>query len=301
MQNIFITGSNGLTGQKLLTQVHENLVIKIVAIAKTENKVNLSPNTTFVQLDLINHQATQELFAIHCPTILIHTAAMTLPDSCEQNQTEAYRQNVEVVENLITCCAKHNTFFVHLSTDFVFDGTRGLYAENDLPNPVNYYGYTKFIAEKRVQESQISWAIIRTCLVYGYNNYMNRSNIVLWVKNNLENKKPIKVVADQFRTPTLVDDLAKAAWQIALEKQQGIWHISGNDYLSPFEMASQIADFFGLDNNLITPTTEKEFLEIAKRPLKTGFNITKAQEKLGFVPTPFKMGLQKMFMEKLKT
>lgn len=294
METIFITGTNGLLGQKLLAQVSLAWNYQIIAIAKSENQAQLQQNTKFVQLDLTNSQKVKELFEIYQPTAIIHTAALTLPDVCEQDKTTAYLQNVGVVENLVELCKIAGTFLVHLSTDFIFDGRKGLYNETDEPSPVNYYGFTKLVAEKKVLESGISAAIVRTCLVYGQNPYMSRGNIVTWVKNNLEQKKAIKVVADQFRTPTLVDDLAWACWQIALQKADGIWHVSGNEYLSPYEMAQKVASFYFLDNQLISPTNEKEFVEIAKRPLKTGFDISKAQTLLGFQPTNFLEGLSKM-------
>lgn len=298
METIFITGTNGLLGQKMVSQVTQTLApilnYQVIAIAKSENKVQLPQNTKFVQLDLTNYQKTKELFQVYQPKIIIHTAALTLPDVCEKDKTTAYLQNVGVVENLVELCKITDTFLVHLSTDFVFDGRKGLYHEKDEPSPVNYYGFTKLVAEKKVLESGIAASIVRTCLVYGQNAYMSRGNIVTWVKSNLEQKKAIKVVADQFRTPTLVDDLARACWQIALQKASGIWHISGNEYLSPFEMAQKIASFYGLNSQLISPTNEKEFIEIAKRPLKTGFDISKAQNILGFQPISFLEGLSKM-------
>lgn len=308
MKTILITGSNGLTGQKLLLQAKLIPAIKVIAVAKSENKADLANNTSFVQLDLTDKMALQHLFAIHKPDIVIHTAALTLPDSCENDKENAYLQNVTVVENLLEVCKQHQSFFVHLSTDFVFDGEKGNYDENDLPNPISYYGYTKLEAERKIlacanidtyihehaHTHVIDYAIIRTCLVYGKNPYMSRSNIVLWVKNNLEQGKHIKVVNDQFRTPTFVDDLAAAIWTIALQKHRGIWHISGNEYVSPYQMALQVADFLKLDASLISPTHAKEFIEIAKRPLKTGFNIDKAQKIFGFKPHSFLEGLKKM-------
>ncbi len=302
MKTILITGSNGLTGQKLLLQAKSIINIKVIAVAKSENKSDLASNTSFVQLDLTDKMALQHFFAIHKPDVVIHTAALTLPDSCENDKENAYLQNVIVVENLLEVCKQYKSFFVHFSTDFVFDGEKGNYDENDLPNPISYYGFTKLEAEKKIiayanvhtNIQVINYAIIRTCLVYGKNPYMSRSNIVLWVKNNLEQGKPIKVVNDQFRTPTLVDDLAAATWTIALQKYTGIWHISGNDYLSPYQMALQVADFLKLDVSLISPTHAKEFIEIARRPLKTGFSIAKAQKTFGFKPHSFLEGLKKM-------
>jgi dTDP-4-dehydrorhamnose reductase len=294
MQTIFITGSNGLTGQKLLAQAQNLDTTRIIAIAKSENKAKLPPNAIFAQIDLTDKAKLAEIFAKYSPQIVIHTAALTLPDSCEQDKANAYLQNVTVVENLLEVCKKTQSFLLHFSTDFVFDGKKGKYSEDDITNPISYYGFTKAEAEKKIMASLVPFAIIRTCLVYGKNPHTSRSNIVDWVKNNLEKGNAIRVVNDQFRTPTLVDDLARATWAIALQKHTGIWHISGNEYLTPYQMAIQTANFFGLDASLISATNATEFIEIAKRPLKTGFTIAKAQEILGFMPHTFAEGLAKM-------
>ena len=127
--------------------------------------------------------------------------------------------------------------------------------------------------------------------------YLQKSNIVLWVKNNLEQNKPIKVVSDQYRTPTLVDDLAKATLNIAKKDLEGIYHISGGEYLSVYEFALKIANIFELDEKLISPITSIELNELAKRPAKTGFNITKAFLDFNYTPTSLSEGLEIMKKE----
>src|SRR5690606_11491646 len=162
--------------------------------------------------------------------------------------------NVTAVENLIRCCQALHIHLVHVSTDFIFDGSHGPLDETAEPNPVNYYGESKLAAERAIQASPLSWAILRTVLVFGITHDMSRSNIVLWVKNSLEQKKTIQVVNDQWRTPTLAEDLAMGCLLAARKKAKGIYHISGKDFMTPYDIAIRTAKFFGLDTSLIRPT-----------------------------------------------
>jgi dTDP-4-dehydrorhamnose reductase len=160
-----------------------------------------------------------------------------------------------------------------------------------IPNPVNYYGESKLAGEKLIQQSKVNWAILRTVLVYGVTPDMSRSNIVLWVKKSLEEGKTISVVNDQWRTPTLAEDLAMGCYLAASQKAKGIYHISGSEMLTPFEIANQTADYFNLNKALIKPADSSTFTQPAKRPPKTGFIIAKAQRELGYAPHTFTEGL----------
>jgi dTDP-4-dehydrorhamnose reductase len=135
---------------------------------------------------------------------------MTNVDECELNQEACWRQNVVATENLARTCAAHDVHLTHLSTDFIFDGSHGPLAEDAEPNPISHYGRSKLAAEQAVQGTpNLRWAIARTVLVYGVLRGGGRSNIVLWVRDSLRAGKPIKVVSDQWRTPTLAEDLAE--------------------------------------------------------------------------------------------
>jgi dTDP-4-dehydrorhamnose reductase len=178
-----------------------------------------------------------------------------------------------------------------VSTDFIFDGTKELLDENAVPNPVNYYGESKLAGENVIRESDISWAILRTVLVYGVTQDMSRSNIVLWVKKSLEEGKTIQVVSDQWRTPTLAEDLAMGCYLAARKKAKGIFNISGKEYLSAYDIAIRTADFFKLDKSLIKETDSTKFTQPARRPPKTGFIVEKARRELGYEPHSFEEGL----------
>jgi dTDP-4-dehydrorhamnose reductase len=181
-----------------------------------------------------------------------------------------------------------------LSTDFIFDGTHGPLTEEEKPNPLSYYAETKLEAENIVMASKLNWAIARTVLVYGIVDNMSRSNIVLWVKQNLEQGKIINVVDDQFRTPTLAEDLADGCILIALKKAEGIFNISGKDFMSILELANKVADYYHLDKSLIKPSKSADIKQPAKRPPRTGFIIDKARKVLGYNPHSFEEGIKLM-------
>jgi dTDP-4-dehydrorhamnose reductase len=186
----------------------------------------------------------------------------------------------------------YNPHFIHLSTDFIFDGTHGPLDENETPNPLSYYAESKLAAEKIVQSSDLDWAIARTVLVFGIVDNMSRSNIVLWVKSNLEQGKIINVVDDQFRTPTLAEDLADGCILIAQKRATGIYNISGKDFYSILELANVIADYYKLDKSLIKPSKSADIKQPAKRPPITGFIIDKAINELGYNPHSFTEGIK---------
>jgi dTDP-4-dehydrorhamnose reductase len=225
------------------------------------------------------------------PDVIINTAAMTNVDQCETEKEACWKNNVTSVEHLVKACDQNNVRLVHVSTDFIFDGSHGPLAEDEPVGPVNYYGESKLAAENIILKSSISNCILRTVLVYGITNDMSRSNIVLWVKKSLEDGKTINVVNDQFRTPTLAEDLAKGCYLAAIKKATGIYHISGKDFLSPYEIALATADYFKLDRSLIKPTDSNTFKQPAARPLITGFIIDKARKELGFEPRSFIEGI----------
>lgn len=291
MKTILITGSNGLLGQKLIHLLTSQKEFRFVATARGQNRVLLDKPFEFASMDITNPEQIQEVFFHYKPEILIHTAAMTQVDDCEKDQENCLLQNVKAVRYLAQAAEKYNTFFVHLSTDFIFDGTAGPYDEEAQPNPISFYGNSKWEAEKILQSSSLQWAIARTVLVYGVAQDMSRSNIVLWVKKSLEEGKKIKVVDDQWRTPTLAEDLAKGCFLIAQKQATGIFNISGKDLLTPYQMALATADFFDLDKTLIERADSITFTQPARRPPRTGFIIEKARKILGYEPHSFQEGL----------
>lgn len=289
---VLVTGSNGLLGQKLVQQLVDLDEFEVIATGRGKCRIE---NTGFqyVELNIEDEKQVDEVIGLISPDILIHGAAMTHVDECELNQEACFKANVVATQNLISASEKADSLFVFVSTDFIFSGLDGKdpYLEDATPHPVNYYGETKLEAENLVKESALKWAIVRTGLVYGVAQDLTRSNIILWVKSSLEQGKEIQVVDDQVRTPTLAEDLAAGCVLIAQKKATGVFNISGGELLTPFQMAIQTADYFGLDKSLIKRTDSSRFTQPAKRPLKTGFIIDKARKQLGYEPKTFQAGI----------
>lgn len=288
---ILITGSNGLLGQKLVNQLASNPDIELMATGRGANR-NPEGNYNYTSLDITEKEQVERVITGFSPDIIINTAAMTQVDQCETEPEECWKLNVTAVEHLVEASEKTESFFIHLSTDFVFDGEDGPYAEEDQPNPLSHYAESKLASEAVLKKSSIRWAIVRTMLVYGIAHDMSRSNIILWVKKSLEQKKHIRVVNDQWRMPTLAEDLAEGCMMIARQQAEGVFHISGKDLLTPYDIAVKTADYFNLDKKLIQEVDGSVFTQKAKRPAKTGFVLNKAKEVLGYEPVSFQEGLK---------
>jgi dTDP-4-dehydrorhamnose reductase len=292
---LLITGSNGLLGQKIIYGFAGKQDIELTATSKGPNRVTMQQGYRYIPLDITSREEVMNVIGEVRPDCIINTAAMTNVDACEKDPQGCDKLNVDAVEYLIEAAAAiGGCHIVHLSTDFVFDGTSGPYSEKDAPNPLSHYAHSKLKSEQLVMESGLPWTIIRTIIIYGVVDDVQRSNLVLWTKSSLENSTPINVITDQFRSPTLAEDLAEACVSAAQKKAVGIYHVCGpeEDLDSIINLAYKVADYFGLDKNLIRPVTTAELNQPAKRPLKTGFILSKASKELGYKPHTFQEGLK---------
>ncbi len=288
---ILLTGANGLFGQHVLSHLLTQSGYEVFATGKGQNR-NPAGDYSYFSCELTNQHEVKNLIESARPDYLIHAAAKTQVDDCEVNRGSCWESNVLATGYLLDEMAKGGGHVQYISTDFVFDGERGNYLETDDPNPVNYYGESKLEAEKLVQSSRLSWSIARTVLVYGVASDLSRSNILTWIYKSLKNNQPIRVVTDQIRTPTFVEDLAEGSLLILKNQAEGIYHISGDEVMSPYDLAIKIADYFDFDRSLITPVDASTFSQAGKRPQKTGFVINKARESLGFNPKTFDESLE---------
>jgi dTDP-4-dehydrorhamnose reductase len=293
MIKVVITGSNGLLGQSLLNLLlQEKEKYKVFGFSRGENRSGRE-DFTYVKIDITEEKKLKSKLQEIKANFIINTAAMTQVDDCENNKENCDLLNVTVVKWLAEVSKEINAHLIHLSTDFIFDGVKGNYKETDVANPLSYYGLSKLKSEELLIKSKNDFTILRTILVYGKVFDMSRSNIVLWVKQMLEDKKEITIVDDQYRTPTYVEDLALAC-KISMDKKaKGIYHIASNTLLSVFEISQQIAEAFNLDKSLIKPISTATLNQTAPRPVKTGFDLTKTNKELNFYPKSFKEDLQK--------
>ncbi|MEM6642445.1 MAG: NAD(P)-dependent oxidoreductase [Bacteroidota bacterium] len=290
MKKVLITGANGLLGQKLIGLYNGNPNVQTIATGIESSRLG-DGDYQYHSMDITSIKDVEKVVAETKPEVIINAAAMTQVDQCETEREACWRLNVTAVDHLIKASEKYGCFLIHLSTDFVFDGTAGPYKEQDTPNPVSYYGESKLASEQLLLSSKINYSIARTQLVYGIVPNLSRSNIILWVKKSLEEGKSLKIVNDQWRTPTLAEDLAKGCALIAEQEAKGIFHISGEDLLTPYDMAMATCDYFDLDKGLIEEVDGSLFQQTAKRPPRTGFVLDKAKEALGYQPVSFKEGI----------
>lgn len=281
---ILITGSNGLLGQKLVAQLLQK-GIDFMASSLGVNRNNDCPGENYRTMDICNRDEIAEVFQEFKPTHVIHTAAMTNVDACELNPQECKSLNVDSVQLLANQCLAEHCHFQLLSTDFVFDGSKGNYQEEDAPNPLSIYGHSKLQAEEYIKDlPSLQFAIVRTIIVYGTGNQLSRSNIIKWAKEALHEGKELSIIDDQFRAPTWADDLAWACIRICELNENGIFHISGPETMSIYEIVERIAKHYQLPMDQVKRTTSFSLSQPAVRPPRTGFNLSKANSRLGYDP-----------------
>lgn len=292
VKTILVTGSNGLLGQKIIYALRNQPDIKCVSTSRGENRMKIRDGYLYESLDITSPGEVRRIFDKYHPDAVIHTAALTNVDACETEKDEAWRLNVQSVETIISECRRMESHLVHLSTDFVFNGNNGPYLETDSTEPLSYYGETKRAAEKLVESSGLSWSILRTIIIYGVVDDNTRSNVVLWTINSLTAGKKIRVITDQYRSPTLAEDLADACISAARKRAQGIFHASGRELMCMIDIVRIVADYFKLDSSCILPVTSAELSQSARRPPVTGFILEKAERELGYSPHSFLEGLE---------
>ncbi len=299
-QTIVITGANGLLGQKLVNLCCANKEYNVVVLAKGSNRNSNTVGYRYLEIDLTDFDKVSQLINKVKPDIVINAAAMTNVDECEDEKEACDTINVKLVQELVNLCETHNSYLLHISTDFIFDGKNGPYKEDDEPNPLNYYGLSKLKSEQIIERSTLKYAIIRTILVYGMVDNMNKSNLVLWLKDAIECKKTVTIIDDQYRMPTFVDDLAIACMSSIHKRAHGVFNVSSCELLSIYDMALEVARVFDLDTSFIKRISTKELNQKAIRPAVTGFDLTKSNKILKLPLVTFTERLQ-VFKDQLLT
>ncbi|TDW97009.1 SDR family oxidoreductase [Dinghuibacter silviterrae] len=297
---ILITGANGLLGQylvKVLIEEGQFLVATGRGVCRFlhaevfKGTPQQAPSYIYADMDFTDPASIRHVMDYWKPSVVIHAGAMTQVDPCEEDPLKCYQVNVEGTDLLLDAAKAVGARFVFVSTDFVFDGAAGPYKEDDTPAPISVYGQSKWEAEKLVMRSGLDWAIVRTILVYGTPFSGTRANIISWARDSLQAGRTIKVVSDQWRTPTYVGDLAEGISALLRLQKQGVYHISGRDFLTPYDMTLRTARLLGLDEALLVKVDASTFFQPGRRPPRTGFIIDKARRELGFEPVSFDEGI----------
>jgi dTDP-4-dehydrorhamnose reductase len=290
---LLITGASGLLGSKLqkIAEGKFNLIL-------LHNTRPLSPNS--LELDITNQKEVAKLFNDLRPEIVIHTASETNVDKCELQKEHAWKTNVEGTCNIARACKEIDAKLAYISTDYVFDGEKGNYKEEDKPNPISYYGITKLEGENQVIQNCNDHVILRTSVIYGWHQW--KQNFATWVINQLRQNKEITVVDDHYNTPTLADNLAEMTIETLQSDLHGLYHASGIEKISRYDFAIQIAGTFRLNLNLVKPIKMSQLTAwVAKRPRNSSLNMDKIQKHLKTKPLNITDGLNKMRQKEKET
>jgi dTDP-4-dehydrorhamnose reductase len=278
---IIVTGSNGMLGQRTVEYYSSKENIELLATSVEDKSV--IDSVDYISCDIKSRDRIKKVIYDYCPDFIVHTAAFTNVDLSEKMREDAWKINVKGVEYIAEAARAIDAQIIHISTDYIFDGKNGPYHENDLPNPIGYYGRTKLASENALKISGTLFTILRTNVLYGYARN-SRPDFVRWVINSLSKHEKIRIVKDQINNPTFIDDLVQAINKIIEFRKTGVYNIGGKEFLARLEFTNRIAEFFNLDKNLITPITTEELNQPARRPLKSGLWTLKAETELGYKP-----------------
>lgn len=286
-QRILLTGANGLVGQALVERLSAIPEVDLLATSRDDRPRFTAGSCGYTPLDVTDTEAARRLFVDFAPSVVINCAAIAKVEQGEGNRERCWAVNVDAVAALGRLCKAQGARLVQLSTDFVFDGTAGPYDERARPNPINYYGRSKWASENAVRAARLRrWTIVRTALGFGTGHDLSRSNFGLWLTERLQRGEVTEVATDQIRTPTYIPDLAEGIARAVRLGKNGLYHLSGREIVTVFDFARRLAARFDLDPGLLVPTTTAKLHPDAPRPLRTGLLILKAETELGYRPRP---------------
>ncbi len=244
-------------------------------------------------MDISDRQQVKEAFKNIKPDVVVHAATLTDVDKCETHRELAWKVNVEGTKNIVEAAQNVGSFLIYISTDYVFSGEKGNYKENDQPKPINYYGLTKLKAEETVQ-TQPEYFIARPSVIYGSTPAAGKVNFALWLIETLRKGERVKIVTDQWNTPTLNTNLAEMTLEVVERRLTGIYHLCGATRVSRFEFATQIAQTYNLNTDLIDKALSSQFTWLAKRPTDSSLDTSKAQSTLHCKPLTMEKALERL-------
>ncbi|MCS7189381.1 MAG: SDR family oxidoreductase [Bacteroidia bacterium] len=289
---LLITGSRGLVGYHAW-QAAQRRALDVYLTGRGEAPPSAS---NYLSEDLTQPEGVRRLIEWARPDVVIHSAAMTLVDACQENPALCWLHNVTATRLLIEALIAYmpSTHFIFVSTDFVYDGFPAIerpYVEGDYEAPLSVYGASKLAAEAWVKNYPGPWAIARTALVYGWAPTLARDNILLRVIYNLKEGRVLPLYIDQVRTPSWAHDVGEGLILLAEKGAQGIFHIAGPDIETPYSFGLKVAQAWHLPAEKIQPITGEDYQPIAPRPSYSPLSIAKAQA-LGYNPHPVEEALK---------
>ena len=276
--NILVLGAGSRTAASLMPMLIDETDDTLTVVSR-QAVLSSSPRVTSIEADITDRATLREIMMSTLPQAVVNLAAMTHVDRCETDRHECWLLNVTLVENIARFCRATDAHLVHLSTDYIFDGSRGPYTETDTPNPISYYGKSKLAGENIVSSAGIDATIVRTNVVYGPSP--NHPDFVRYVLQSIDQQQPVNAADDQYSNPTYVDDIAEAIMRIIEKRRLGVYNVAGRDYLSRYEFACKIAETFKLPTDLINAVSTDSLALPARRPLRGGLVPLKAEADLG--------------------
>jgi dTDP-4-dehydrorhamnose reductase len=314
VRTMLVLGASGLTGYKLMQlgkkrfetygtynirvvhsrtdNTHNNTNKEDITNTSTNNDTNTNNNRSLLKLDIKKEDEVRKLFREIKPDIVINTIALHNVDYCESHEEEAFSVNTKAVGRVVDLCNNLGCRLVHISTDFVFDGNKGTsYSESDSPNPISVYAKSKLEGEQHVRSSATSYSILRPSVVYGWTPLETQDsisssgkpiNFALWALSKMNKGERIKIVNDQFTSPTLADILAAVALRVAITEKNELYHVSGTSCISRYEFTKKISIMMGYSSNSIEPVQSNSFSQAAKRPINSCLDCQRVQTELKY-------------------
>ena len=278
---IFITGGSGLFGSKLAE----------IAMSKgyevfSGYRNNVPPHGEPVRYDLLDYGSIEKVIEEIRPDAIVHSAALTNVDRCEEEPTLAFRMNSLATKKISEMAKKYGIYMLYISTDYVFDGRRGYYKETDEINPINVYGFTKYVGELWVD------AVGRTSVIYGAKPASGKVNFALWLINKLGSGEEVRIIDDQYITPTLNTNLAKMSLEMVERGIKGVYHLAGETRVSRYDFTVKLAEVFGFDKELIKRSKMAEMNWKAERPKDSSLNTEKVSGVLNEKPYDLRKALK---------
>ena len=289
---VLVTGSAGLVGQQVVKDLS-----KSHQVFSCYNELKLEYGDS-VKMDLKNREMISSILTEKKPDIVIHLGAMTGVDLCEKEKTSASEINTKATEIIAKECSKLNSFLVYVSTDYVFDGNLGMYKEDDITNPLGFYGESKLEGEKVVQNFSTNWCIARTSTPFGL--HPTKKSFPMWVIENLQKQKQIDVLIDQFTSPTYIPNLSRMLIEISERHITGIIHTAGASKISRYQMASMVSDKLNLDSTLLKQISINKMKWVAQRPKDSSLDVSRASSILNEKPQKIDQSLN-LFIDEMKS
>lgn len=292
-KNILIIGATGKVAEAVIRLFRRDETVRLKLFSGSIPNVITNMNgMQYYKVDYFNYNDFYQICNGFKPDVIINLAAMTNVDACEDDLVLAWSLNVDLPKHLAELSSTFDAKFIHISTDYIFDGHDGPYNEHDICNPISQYGKTKLLGEFEALKHK-NTTILRTNVVYGYSE-QGKSDFVTWVIDKGTNNESFNIVDDQYSNPTFTDDIARAINRVIEKDFTGILNVGGYDYCSRIDFTKTICDVFGLDKNLITPISTQSLNQKAPRPLKGGLKIDKLIHQLNINPLGIREGLERL-------